>query len=238
MGDPQPVNQSCTSKLNSRFETHFLRKELTDETVHVLIGTTLPGGIGMGEEEVSPEVLGDPLMLSELLAIVGRQRMNTGRKRRQQGDHRIRDRLRCLERHMGNQRIAGRALVERDKCLLMAGADDQISLPVAEATTLSHNGGAQINGDLIGNHAASLTDSVTLPARLLAAQGAMHGATSALVGIDTLIDGLVADGGLCVGFEVAGDLLRTPRLCQLGINNGPCFCSNARAVLTGPHASL
>ena len=33
-------------------ETQFLRKELPDEPAHVLVGPTLPGNIGMGEEEV------------------------------------------------------------------------------------------------------------------------------------------------------------------------------------------
>ena len=34
-------------------EAHFLWKELTDKSVHVFVGTALPGGIRMGEEEVS-----------------------------------------------------------------------------------------------------------------------------------------------------------------------------------------
>ncbi len=55
----------------------------------------------MGEEEVGIERLGDSLMLGERLAVVDRQRMDAGRKRRQQGGHRIRDGLRCLGQHMG-----------------------------------------------------------------------------------------------------------------------------------------
>ena len=65
----------------------------------------------------------------------------------------------------------------------------------------------------------------------------MQGTPGTLVGVDVLIDGLVADGGLCVGFEVAGDLLRNPRLSQLGINNAPCFCSNRGPVRTHALAS-
>jgi len=34
-------------------EAHFLWKELANKSVHVLVGTALPGGIRMGEEEVS-----------------------------------------------------------------------------------------------------------------------------------------------------------------------------------------
>lgn len=43
----------------------------------------------MSEEEVGTELFGDPFMLSELLPVVGCQRVNAGCKRRQQGDHGI-----------------------------------------------------------------------------------------------------------------------------------------------------
>jgi hypothetical protein len=38
------------------FEAHFLREELADQAVHVLVGTALPGGVGMGEEELASSV--------------------------------------------------------------------------------------------------------------------------------------------------------------------------------------
>jgi hypothetical protein len=45
----------------------------------------------------------------------------------------VRDRLCRLAGHMGDQRVAGLAFVERDECLLLARANHQIGLPVAEA---------------------------------------------------------------------------------------------------------
>ena len=54
-------------------EGHFLREELSNEAIHVLVGPALPRGVGMSEVEVSAEFAGDPLMLSELSAVVGRQ---------------------------------------------------------------------------------------------------------------------------------------------------------------------
>lgn len=130
----------------------------------------------MSKEEVGTELFGDPFMLSERLPVVGCQRMwrpraicvNAGCKRRQQGDHGIRDRLRCLLRHMGNQRIARGAFIERDKCLLLTRADHQIAFPVAEAATFSHDGWAQIDGHLIGDRTASFATAITFPARLSA----------------------------------------------------------------------
>ena len=168
----------------------------------------------MGEEEIGIEFLGNPLMVSELLTVVGRERMNAGGKGRQQRDHCLGDRLCHLDRHLGDQRIAGRTFIECDERLFLSRTDDQIALPVPEACPLSDHGRAQIDGYLIGNRAESLTSSVALPAGLLAAQGAMQGTARPLVGIDALIDGLVADGGLAVRLEVSGDLFRTPRFGQ------------------------
>ena len=42
---------------------HFLLEEMADETVHVLVGTASPRGVGMGKEEVCAESLGDSRML-------------------------------------------------------------------------------------------------------------------------------------------------------------------------------
>ena len=89
--------------LGDGLEGHLFGEELADEAIHILVGTALPGGVGMGEEEVGIEFLGDPLMLSELLSIVGRERMYAGRKRRQQRDHGLGNGLRRLERHVGDQ---------------------------------------------------------------------------------------------------------------------------------------
>ena len=71
-------------------EAHFLWKELADQAVHVLVGTPFPGGIWMCEEEVSTKFRGDSFVLSELPTVVSRQRMDTSRKRRQQGNHGVR----------------------------------------------------------------------------------------------------------------------------------------------------
>lgn len=88
----------------------------------------------MGKEEVGSKFAGDTLMLCELFAVVGRQRVNTGGIWRQQGNHDIRYRLRSLARYVcvrSDQRVTGLALVDRDECLMMARANDQIGLPVA-----------------------------------------------------------------------------------------------------------
>ena len=139
---------------------------------------------------------------------------------------------------MGHQRIARGALIECHEGLFLARANHQIALPVAEAAALSHDVRTQINGYLVRNRATTLASAMAFPAHLLAAQGAMQCAAGPLVGVDSLIDRLVADGRLFVGLEVAGDLFRTPRLSQPSIDDSPGLGRNTPTVLTGPHAGL
>jgi hypothetical protein len=119
---------------------------------------------------------------------------------------------------MRDQGVAGCAFVDRDESLLLSSVDNQIGLPVAEATALGHDGRAQIDGDLVGEGAASLTVAITLPPGLLAAQSAVPRAAGALVGVDSLVDAFVADGSLSIDFEVAGALLRTPCLAEFCVD--------------------
>ena len=42
-----------------RGKAHLLRKELSDQAVHVLVGAANPGGIGMDEKKLCIEISGD-----------------------------------------------------------------------------------------------------------------------------------------------------------------------------------
>ena len=75
---------------------HSFREEHTNEAIHVLVGATLPGGIGVSEEEVRSQRFSDPFVLGQLLTVIGRQRVNASRERRQQRGHCIGDVLRCF----------------------------------------------------------------------------------------------------------------------------------------------
>jgi hypothetical protein len=72
------IDSECDLFRGDGIEGHLFRKELPNEAVHVLVGAALPRGVGMGKEEVGSKLAGDPLMLCELFAVVGRQRVNTG----------------------------------------------------------------------------------------------------------------------------------------------------------------
>ncbi len=139
---------------------------------------------------------------------------------------------------MGDQAVTGLAFVERDERLFLAGADDQITLPVTEASAAVDDCRTLLDRHLVGEVAASLATPIALPTYLLTAQGAVQRAAIALVGVDVLVDGLVARRGQAALLESTADLLRAPQLAEPLVNKGPSLLRNARAVLTGPHASL
>ena len=140
---------------------------------------------------------------------------------------------------MGHQRIAGRAFVESDECLMLTGSDDLIALPVAKALALIGDSRTFVDGDLVRDGAtALLATPIAFPARLLATQGEVQHATRRLVSVDALVDAFVADGGLGVGLEVTGNLLGAPGLGQLGIDEDPGGVRNARSVLAALQALL
>src|SRR5512134_3158042 len=190
----------------------------------------------MREIELRIEVFRNALMLGKFLAIVSRQRMHPRRKRRQQGDHGLGHCLRCFANDFANERVARLAFVERHQGLLLAGADDQVTLPVAKAKTPVHDGGTQFDRDLVGDGAAALAIAVAFLALLLAAQIDVQPAAGALVGIDALIDAFVTDRGQVMDLEVTADLFRAPLLLQFGLGKEPGVGRHATAVLSGPHA--
>ena len=160
------------------------------------------------------------------------------RSRRQQREDRIGNVLRGFRRSVGDQRVAGSAFIDRHQGLLMPGADHQISLPVTEALAAVGDVRTQIDRDLIGNGAASLSPAVALSARLLATQSTVQGSAHSLVSVDALVDAFVTDAGLVVGPEITGYLLGTPGLGEFGLDDRPSLIGNAAAVVTGPHAGL
>ena len=118
--------------------------------------------------------------------------------------------------------------------MLLASADNQIALPVAESFALADDSWTLVDRDLIGDGGTPLTaTAITFPAGLLAAQGVAQSAARPLVGVDTLVDAFVADGRQVVGSDVTGNLLGTPCLGKLGVDKGPSFGGNATPILPG-----
>ena len=80
----------------------------------------------------------------------------------------------------------------------MPRTDDQVALPITEAQTINGNGGSLFDRHLVRDSAAPFATAIPFPAGLLAAQSSMQGATTPLVGIDALVDGLMAGIGSAV----------------------------------------
>ncbi len=58
---------------SNAFETHFFRKELSNQTIHVLVCIALPGAVRVREEMFCIETLGDSLVLCKLFTVVDDQ---------------------------------------------------------------------------------------------------------------------------------------------------------------------
>lgn len=138
---------------------------------------------------------------------------------------------------MRNPGVVGRRLGHRHQSPVVADADDQVGLVVAESTRLCADGRVQRDGHLIGHGAASLATVTRLAPYLLVAQGAVQRAADALVGMGALVDAFVADGCMATDIEIYGDLLRVACPAKSGVNHGRCLGCTARAVFTGPHGA-
>jgi hypothetical protein len=96
------MHRECDLLLGDRIEARLLRKELTNEAVHILVGAPLSRGIGVREEEASVKLFGNPFVLGKFLAVISRQRMHAIRKRRQQREGCIGTVLRGFRRNAGD----------------------------------------------------------------------------------------------------------------------------------------
>ena len=112
----------------------------------------------------------------------------------------------------------------------MARADDQISLPIAVASSRVNDGGALIDQDLMGDGAAPLAHPAPLAPLLVDAQRQVQRAADALVLIDALIDALVRDAWQALDALMTGNLLRTPGFGQLLTRKLPCGGGYAASV--------
>ena len=54
---------------SNTFEAHFLREELSNKTIHILVCASLPRAIRVCKEMLCIEALGDSFMLCELLPL-------------------------------------------------------------------------------------------------------------------------------------------------------------------------
>src|SRR5205085_7394714 len=135
-----------------------------------------------------------------------------------------------LALNLSQARQLGLALNDRDDGLLMVLADDRIDFPVTNSLFIGDHGGALINAFAIGDLAAPVVLAIAFATLLLTTQMLVKVAALALVGIDVLIDMLMASRRLTLLFERAADLFRRPILFEPGVNLLPGFRGNAGGI--------
>jgi hypothetical protein len=118
-----------------------LGQVLARQAVGIFVGSPLPGGIGIGEVGCGFEGAIDLAMPGKLQAVVEGQRADASLERAERLHNDIPDRLAGLAGHMGQQTEVGLAFDQTDDGLFVAGADQRIALPVADAATRLETGG-------------------------------------------------------------------------------------------------
>ena len=74
----QAVHGLCDVLVSNTFKAHFLREELSNKTIHILVCASLPRAIRVREKMFCIETLGDTFMLCKLFAVVGGECMYEG----------------------------------------------------------------------------------------------------------------------------------------------------------------
>lgn len=206
-----------------------LGQVLPDEPVRVLASATLPGTVRVAEVDLHAGLRGQFDVPRHLLALVVGEAPAQRRSDRIELGREARQRRGCSGViHLGQQHQAARAFDQHAHRGLVAGALDEVALPVARHDAVVHLGWAHMDADHVGD----------LPAPVLAPRARHAGAaTVAQAGhellaqlsprlrLDGRVDGLVRDVPLrFVGehaLERSGYLLRRPLPVQQCAHRAP-----------------
>ena len=218
----EPVNRLVNVLVTDSAQVGALGKVLTQQPVGVLIESTLPGVVGMCEVHIGIQAVGNEGVLGKLLAIVKCQRQALAFVGSQQFDDGLGYTGAVLGVHPLGQGVARLALHQSDQRALVAFADDRIALPVADAAFFINDGRALLDADPVLNHpTALLATGVALAAHLLAAQMTGQITAAALVLVDVLVNGFVADAKSTLQKQPTGHLLGGERQAQISLHMAP-----------------
>jgi len=205
-------------------EVHAFGQVLADQAVGVFIAAALPRAVGIAEEHVDLEPLGQRFVQRHLAALV------VGQRFAQRFGHRLQAAGEALERGLG---VAAGQIDQHDvaACTLDQGTHrravhstfDEITLPVTGHRARGHLGRAQRDGGHVLEGVGSLGATAAGHAALvgLAQQrDQLSAKLSTRHGVDGAVDGLVRDAQRAVGVGVgagfghaaqsAANLLRRP----------------------------
>jgi len=201
-------------------EIGLSRQSASQSSDGIFDATLLPGGMGIAEEGLEPEVALQAVMRGELGAVVegdglAQAAWQSGEKRLDSGG----DRFGSLVWLTQDGERPGRSFVEREDRLAVGAEEHEVGFPMAGLSTVGGIGRPQSKRNAVfdvlgGAAAASATEaSFAFATRQVEAPRVILGACD--LGGDEAIDGFMADDDAAVlAREAPRDLLRRPAVAQ------------------------
>jgi len=206
-------------------EAGSFRSVLTDEAVGVLIGPSLPGVVGRGEEEVSAGGRLNGFVAMELGAVVDSYGSNATLGSANEFDGAAIGGFDGSGLELSDQDVPGLSVDEGEEAVPV-GTENRVTLQVSDTAAVLGTGWPLGDGPLSGKAASGIVAAVAFATLLLgAAKVAVERASTPLVHPDVAVDGLVTDPKQPGPVEPTADLLRAevlpePHLNELPVGSG------------------
>ena len=208
-------SQFLLAKLHER---SLLGVDPADQPVGVLIGSPLPGVVGTCEKHVRLQLPRNQLVACELLAVVEGDPVNGNSGVHEEIDDHKGNRVRLLAGRPPHQGEAGNALHQRHQVATGVLPDNQVAFPMPDLDAKLHLGGARLDSAPTRDHAAAATflpGAAALAFALGARQVLPETAVVLGIGVDVLVDRLLADVRTPFQARTFADDLGRPSLCEL-----------------------
>jgi len=207
---------------------------LPNEAVGVLVESSLPGGIGTGEVDVSRQRLSHALVFGELPSIVISDGMDAVPVRGERPFNGLAHRPGLFGFRRGEDRVARSPFDQGQDGAPMAFTDEGVALPVADPGFALDDDGTLFDADPARDAAPAVLGAIALLPFLPAAQMRVQIAALEFVLIDTQVNPFVADRDALLLKQAARDLLRAPVPAEEGLDQTPGGRADPGPGLGGP----
>lgn len=198
---------------------HALWDVLSDQSVSVLVGATLPRVVRGGEVERNSSCTLDGFVAMELGAIVRGDRLESIEVLADEADRACAGLFLRSGPELTDEHVTTLAFDEADDAVLAARPHDGVDFPVAQLSSRLDAGGPFTDVPLAGEPATAVIGTVALaPSLSGAAQLGVKRAAALEILPDVAIDGFMTDAEFALPAQEAGDLFRTPLLAQQSLD--------------------
>ena len=205
------------SKTNER---GGLGMQPTDKAVGILVGSTFPRMVRVGEEDIHARLRRHPLMAGKLFSVVKRQAQpGCLRHLAKQPAYRSGDFPRFLRCGAIKQRESRASFDQRHQVSRLVCTLDQVAFPVPHRSARLDLRRPRVNHALVRDLPTSpaiFTGTTTAAFAMCARQVPPEISAGLCVGIDVLVEGLFADPGTPLKPGASTDHIRRPSLTQTG----------------------